>query len=136
MRKKEGIVRVEGRELRLSSLDKVLYPETGFTKGQVIDYYARIAPVLLPHLRDRPLTLKRYPNGVGGEFFYEKRAPKYRPAWFRTAAVASAEVLTLKQKLPRESVTASAAVLPRSRKESARAARAPVRGRPSRRRAP
>ena len=89
MKKKESAVRVEGRELRLSSLDKVLYPETGFTKGQVIDYYAQVAPVLLPHLRDRPLTLKRYPNGVDGEFFYEKRAPKYRPAWFKTAAVAS-----------------------------------------------
>jgi bifunctional non-homologous end joining protein LigD len=90
MKKQEITAKVDGHELRLSSLDKVLYPETGFTKGQVIDYYARIAPVLLPHLRDRPLTLKRYPNGVDQEFFYEKRAPKYRPAWFKTAAVPSA----------------------------------------------
>jgi bifunctional non-homologous end joining protein LigD len=89
MKKQETTVTIEGHELRLTSLEKVLYPVTGFTKGQVIDYYARIAPVLLPHLRDRPLTLKRYPNGVDGEFFYEKRAPKYRPKWFKTAAVAS-----------------------------------------------
>jgi bifunctional non-homologous end joining protein LigD len=90
MKKQETTVTIEGRELRLTSLDKVLYPETGFTKGQVIDYYARISPVLLPHLKDRPLTLKRYPNGVDQEFFYEKRAPKYRPAWLKTAAVSSA----------------------------------------------
>ena len=68
-------VEVEGRRLKLSNLDKVLYPAVGFTKGQVIDYYTRIAPVLLPHLRDRPLTLKRYPNGVDGKFFYEKQCP-------------------------------------------------------------
>jgi bifunctional non-homologous end joining protein LigD len=89
MKKQETTVTLDGRDLRLTSLEKVLYPETGFTKGQVIDYYARIAPVLLPHLKDRPLTLKRYPNGVDQEFFYEKRAPKYRPSWFKTAAVAS-----------------------------------------------
>ena len=58
-----------------------MYPETGFTKGQVIDYYTRIAPVLLPHLRGRPLTLKRYPNGVEGEYFYEKQCPSHRPDW-------------------------------------------------------
>jgi bifunctional non-homologous end joining protein LigD len=73
--------------LSLSNLDKVLYPQAGFTKGQVIDYYTRIAPVLLPHLRARPLTLKRYPNGVESKFFYEKRCPKHRPDWVRTAAV-------------------------------------------------
>ncbi len=87
--KQESTFKVDGRELRLTHLEKILYPEAGFTKGQVIDYYARIAPVLLPHLRDRPLTLKRYPNGVEEEFFYEKRAPKYRPKWFKTAAVPS-----------------------------------------------
>ena len=81
--------KIGGHDLKLSNLDKVLYPETGFTKGQVIDYYAKIAPVLLPHLKDRPLTLKRYPNGVEGEFFYEKRAPKYRPSWLKTAHVPS-----------------------------------------------
>jgi bifunctional non-homologous end joining protein LigD len=62
-------VEVEGRRLSLSNLDKVLYPEVGFTKGQVIDYYTRVAPAVLPHLRDRPLTLKRYPNGVDGQYF-------------------------------------------------------------------
>jgi bifunctional non-homologous end joining protein LigD len=80
-------VELGGRTLSLSNLDKVLYPEAGFTKGQVIDYYARVAPVLLPHLRDRPLTLKRYPNGVDQEFFYEKQCPAHRPAWVQTAAV-------------------------------------------------
>jgi len=83
------IVEIEGRELKLSNLDKVLYPEAGFTKGDVIDYYTRIAPVLLPHLKDRPLTLKRYPNGVEGEFFYEKQCPKFRPKWMRTIPVRS-----------------------------------------------
>jgi bifunctional non-homologous end joining protein LigD len=80
-------VEVEGHQLKLSNLDKVLYPAVGFTKGQVIDYYTRIAPVLLPHLRERPLTLKRYPNGVDAPFFYEKRCPKHRPDWVRTTAV-------------------------------------------------
>ena len=80
-------VEVEGRALRLSNLDKVLYPETGFTKAQVIDYYTRVAPVLLPHLRGRPLTLKRYPNGVDGKFFYEKECPSHRPDWVQTASI-------------------------------------------------
>jgi bifunctional non-homologous end joining protein LigD len=80
-------VEVEGRELSLSNLDKVMYPEVGFTKGQVIDYYTRIAPVLLPHLHDRPLTLKRYPNGVDGGHFYEKQCPSHRPDWVRSEAV-------------------------------------------------
>jgi bifunctional non-homologous end joining protein LigD len=78
---------VEGREIQVSNLDKVLYPKVGFTKGHVIDYYIRIAPVLLPHLRDRPLTMKRYPDGVGGEFFYEKNCPSHRPKWVKTAKV-------------------------------------------------
>jgi bifunctional non-homologous end joining protein LigD len=80
-------VAVEGRHLELSNLDKVLYPEAGFTKAQVLDYYSRIAPALLPHLRDRPLTLKRYPDGVDAEFFYEKQCPSHRPAWVATAPV-------------------------------------------------
>jgi bifunctional non-homologous end joining protein LigD len=80
-------VEVEGRRLALSNLGKVMYPETGFTKGQVIDYYTRVAPVLLPHLRGRPLTLKRYPNGVEEGHFYEKQCPSHRPEWVRTAAV-------------------------------------------------
>ena len=65
----------------------MLYPKVGFTKGQVVDYYIRIAPVLLPHLQDRPLTMKRYPNGVEGEFFYEKNCPSHRPTWVKTARV-------------------------------------------------
>jgi bifunctional non-homologous end joining protein LigD len=80
-------VEVEGRRILLKNLDKVFYPEVGFTKGDVVDYYARIAPALLPHLQDRPLTLKRYPEGVEGSFFYEKRCPRHRPSWFRTEAV-------------------------------------------------
>lgn len=80
-------VAVGDKTLSLSNLDKVLYPRVGFTKGQVIDYYTRIAPVLLPHLRDRPLTLKRYPNGVEDKFFYEKRCPSHAPEWVQTADV-------------------------------------------------
>jgi bifunctional non-homologous end joining protein LigD len=80
-------VEVEGRRLSLSNLDKVLYPRAGFTKGQVIDYYTRIAPAVLPHLRGRPLTLKRYPNGVEGGHFYEKQCPSHRPKWVRSARV-------------------------------------------------
>jgi bifunctional non-homologous end joining protein LigD len=78
---------VEDRKIPVSNLDKVLYPKVGFTKGQVIDYYIRVAPVLLPHLKDRPLTMKRYPDGVGGEFFYEKNCPDHRPKWVQTARV-------------------------------------------------
>ncbi|MBA2479135.1 MAG: ATP-dependent DNA ligase [Planctomycetes bacterium] len=80
-------VMIAGKKLVLSNLDKVLYDETGFTKGQVIDYYTRIAPVMLPHLAQRPITLKRYPNGSGGMFFYEKRCPVYRPSWVKTATI-------------------------------------------------
>jgi bifunctional non-homologous end joining protein LigD len=84
---KKTPIEVEGRELALSNLEKVLYPEVGFTKGEVIDYYARVAEVLLPHLRGRPLTMKRYPNGVEGKSFYEKRCPPHRPEWVETAAI-------------------------------------------------
>src|SRR5579872_2551385 len=87
MPSKEQVVEIEGKQLKLSNLDKVLYPAAGFTKGHVIDYYIRIAPVLLPHLRGRALTMKRYPNGVDGQFFYEKNCPKHRPAWVTTAPV-------------------------------------------------
>jgi bifunctional non-homologous end joining protein LigD len=80
-------VEVQGRRILLRNLEKVFYPEAGFTKGDVLDYYVRIAPALLPHLRDRPLTLKRYPEGVTGPFFYEKRCPRHRPAWLRTAPI-------------------------------------------------
>ena len=80
-------VEVEGKQLSLSNLDKVMYPEVGFTKGHVIDYYTRVAPAVLPHLRDRPLTLKRYPNGVDGGHFYEKQCPSHRPDWVRSEPV-------------------------------------------------
>ena len=78
---------VEGRKLSVSNLEKILYPKVRFTKGQVIDYFIRVAPVLLPHLKDRPLTMKRYPDGVEGEFFYEKNCPSHRPQWVKTAKV-------------------------------------------------
>jgi bifunctional non-homologous end joining protein LigD len=81
------MVEIEGRQLKLSNLDKVLYPATGFTKGQIIDYYARIGPVLVPHLEGRPLTLKRYPNGVDSQFFFEKNATAHRPEWVKTAPI-------------------------------------------------
>jgi bifunctional non-homologous end joining protein LigD len=81
------IVLVEGRRLKLTNWDKVLYPATGFTKGDLIAYYARIAPFVLPHLRDRPLTLKRYPNGVDAQYFYEKQSPSHRPEWVQTARI-------------------------------------------------
>jgi bifunctional non-homologous end joining protein LigD len=80
-------VSVAGRTLSLSNLDKVLYPATGFTKGQIVDYYARIAPVMLPHLARRPITLKRYPNGVDSKFFFEKNCPSHRPPWVSTHEV-------------------------------------------------
>ncbi|MGB9072272.1 MAG: non-homologous end-joining DNA ligase [Terriglobales bacterium] len=82
-----AIVEVQGRKLKLSNLEKVLYPAAGFTKGQVIDYYVRIAPVLVPHLAGRPLTMKRYPEGVNQEFFFEKNAPMHRPEWVKTAPI-------------------------------------------------
>ena len=76
-------VQIEGRDLEVSNLDKVMYPAVGFTKGEVIDYYTRIAPVLLPHLKDRALTRIRYPNGVDGMHFFEKNAPGGTPSWVR-----------------------------------------------------
>jgi bifunctional non-homologous end joining protein LigD len=88
-----------GRALKLTNWDKVLYPETGFTKGDLIAYYARIAPVLLPHLRDRLLTLKRYPNGVDSQYFYEKNSPSHRPAWIETARMGTIDY-TLAQDRP------------------------------------
>jgi bifunctional non-homologous end joining protein LigD len=79
------VVRVGERELSLSNLDKVLYPNTGTTKGEAINYYARIAPVMVPHLAGRCITLKRFPNGVESAGFFEKRCPKHRPSWIPTA---------------------------------------------------
>jgi bifunctional non-homologous end joining protein LigD len=83
----ETVIDIQGKQLRVSNLEKVLWPEAGFTKGQMIDYYARVAPALLPHLRGRPLTLKRYPNGVNGMHFYEKNCPEHRPEWVQTAPI-------------------------------------------------
>jgi bifunctional non-homologous end joining protein LigD len=82
-------VEVDGRELKLTNLDKVLYPKAGFSKGEVVDYYAKVAPAIVPHLRGRPLTLRRFPEGVDetAAAFFEKRCPKHRPAWVRTAPV-------------------------------------------------
>jgi bifunctional non-homologous end joining protein LigD len=86
---KKTQVEVDGRHLELSNLDKIFYPEVGFTKAQVIDYYARVAPALLPHLKDRPVSLKRYPDGVTGSYFFEKQAPSHRPKWIETTPVES-----------------------------------------------
>ncbi len=85
--REEVRVEVDGRTLTLSSLDKVLYPVTGFTKGEVLNYYAQVAPVMLPHLRDRAVTRIRWPHGVGGESFYEKNVPRGAPSWVRTVTV-------------------------------------------------
>jgi len=81
------IVEVQGRKLSLTNLEKILYPASGFTKGQVVDYYVRIAPVLVPHLAGRALTMKRYPEGVDQEYLFEKNAPMHRPDWVKTAPI-------------------------------------------------
>jgi bifunctional non-homologous end joining protein LigD len=87
----KATLEVAGRKVDVSNLDKVFYPKAGFTKGQVIDYYIRISEVLLPHLKNRPISLKRYPDGVEGFFFYEKQCPSHRPNWVKTAKVAKSE---------------------------------------------
>jgi bifunctional non-homologous end joining protein LigD len=86
---KPSYLEVKGKRVKVSNLEKVFYPETGFTKADVIDYYNRISPVLLPHLKNRPISLKRYPDGVDGFFFYEKQCPSHRPEWIDTARVPS-----------------------------------------------
>jgi len=83
---KKQDVEIEGRKITVSNLEKVLYP-VGFTKGQVIDYYIRVSRFILPHLKDRPVTLKRYPDGINGQHFYEKDAPKFTPAWVKSFPV-------------------------------------------------
>jgi len=83
----DSAVDIQGRHLKLSNLEKVLYPATGFTKKDVIDYYVRIAPAILPHLAGRALTRKRYPDGVEGEPFFEKNAPMHKPDWVKTAPI-------------------------------------------------
>jgi bifunctional non-homologous end joining protein LigD len=82
---------INGTKVDVTNLKKVFYPKPGFTKGDVIDYYVRISPVLLPHLKDRPITLKRYPDGVEGFFFYEKKCPAHRPKWIKTTKVSKSE---------------------------------------------
>ena len=82
---------IDGRTLSLSNLDKVMYPATGFTKAEVVDYYARVAPVMLPHLAGRPITLVRWPDGVDGNHFFEKNCPKHRPPWMPTVEMAVSE---------------------------------------------
>ena len=84
MTRKTSTIRVADKDVDLSNLDKVMYPEVGFTKGQVIDYYTRVAPHLLPHLKNRPITMKRFPDGVNGKYFYEKDAPSFTPKWVKT----------------------------------------------------
>jgi bifunctional non-homologous end joining protein LigD len=82
-------VRIDGRELQVSNLEKVLFPEVSFTKAQVIDYYVRIAPVLLPHLAGRPVTFTRWPDGVEGQAFFEKNSARHAPAWIRRVTIPS-----------------------------------------------
>ena len=82
-----GVVRVDGREIEISRPEKVLFPEDGITKGDLIEYYARIAPRMLPHLRDRPLTLERYPNGIHTKRFFQKEVSSYFPKWLKTVTV-------------------------------------------------
>ncbi len=82
---------VGDRELTVSNLDKVLFPVAGFTKGELIDYYAKVAEVMLPHIEDRPLTMKRYPDGVEKSYFYEKHVPSHAPPWVDTVTVPSSE---------------------------------------------
>lgn len=89
MSRTKGELEIDGRTLTVSNLDKVLYPKTGFTKADVIDYYIGIASAILPHLRHHALTLKRYPEGVDAPFFYEKNAPAHRPPWVVTVPVSS-----------------------------------------------
>jgi bifunctional non-homologous end joining protein LigD len=84
---KKGTITVGGHKLEVSNLDKIFYPDAGFTKGDVIDYYRSISPVLLPHLKARPVTLKRYPDGVEGFTFYEKSCPEHRPSFVKTVAI-------------------------------------------------
>ncbi len=87
MAKRSERLEIEGHDIALTNLDKVLYPASRFTKGQMIDYYAQVARYMLPHLKDRPITLKRYPDGVGREFFYEKNAPRFTPPWVERFSV-------------------------------------------------
>ena len=88
---KKQTLDVGGTKVDVTNLDKIFYPKAGFTKGDVIDYYVRISSVLLPHLKERPITLKRYPDGVEGFYFYEKKCPDHRPEWVKTTKGAKPE---------------------------------------------
>jgi bifunctional non-homologous end joining protein LigD len=88
---KSTLTTIEGRELSVSNLDKVLFPQSGFTKGQLIDFYVRVAPVMLPHLRERPLTMKRFPDGVEGKSFFEKHIPSPAPEWVASVDVSASD---------------------------------------------
>jgi bifunctional non-homologous end joining protein LigD len=88
---KKQTLDVGGTKVDVTNLDKIFYPKAGFTKGDVIDYYVRISSVLIPHLKERPITLKRYPDGVEGFYFYEKKCPDHRPEWVKTTKVAKSE---------------------------------------------
>src|ERR671913_683291 len=81
------VVKVDGREVRLTNLRKPFWPELGVTKGDLIQYYTDVAPLLLPHIRNRAMVMKRYPHGAAGEFFFMKRAPSPRPEWIRTCRI-------------------------------------------------
>ena len=89
MAARKELIEIDGRSLAISNRDKVLWPRDGYTKGDLIDYYRRVAPYILPHLIDRPLTLERYPDGIDGGSFFEKNASKYLPDWVATVTVAS-----------------------------------------------
>jgi bifunctional non-homologous end joining protein LigD len=96
---------IDGRQLSLSNLDKVLYPEVGFNKAAIIDYYVRIAPVMVPHLADRPVTFRRYPNGVDAQSFFGKNIPAGAPDWVRSVTVASISDRSRKKGSDSEAVT-------------------------------
>jgi bifunctional non-homologous end joining protein LigD len=88
-------IEVAGRPLSVSNLDKVLWPKSGFTKGQLVDYYTAIAEVMIPHLQARPITLRRWPDGLDGETFFQKRAPKHRPEWIETVELGGVDYLRI-----------------------------------------
>ena len=83
----QKVIEIAGKKLPLSNLEKDLYPAYGFTKAHILEYYRRVAEFILPHLQDRALTFKRYPEGVERDFFFEKRCPAHRPAWAKTAEI-------------------------------------------------
>src|SRR5262245_52628943 len=92
----KGQLEIEGRTIPISNLDKVMFPADGFTKGQVIDFYIRISKVLVPHLRNRPITMVRFPDGVGGKSFYEKDAPSHTPEWIKRAPMKRSDGSTIR----------------------------------------